>query len=321
MNKTRWRKYSSYCALMILLFIIPIFVTGPYQLHILIIAGISIITASSLRLIATSGQLSLAHGGMMAIGAYTSTLLVMRLGISSWAALVIGGVAAGVVASMVAYPFLRVKGLYFAIITAFLGEIIRLIIEQWKSLTGGIAGIINIPKPDAVVIPGLLNIDFTSKMDFYYFILILVLVILTILYAIEHSRVGLTLSSISQYDTLAESVGIDTMKFKTIVFCIGSAMAGMAGAFYSQYVGVMAPSVFGFFYAIYIVVYMEVGGTQRFSGPIIGAFLLTLVPEYFRGLKDYEPFLFATLLVLAIFFLPGGLISLPQRLKALIKKR
>jgi branched-chain amino acid transport system permease protein len=321
MNKKRYLKYSGYGALIIFLFIIPIVIKAPYQIHIIIMAGVSVIAASSLRLIASSGQLSLAHAGMMAIGAYTSTLLVMRLGISSWVALVLGGVAAAFVALLVAYPFLRIKGLYFIIITAFLGEIIRLIIEQWRSLTGGVSGIINIPRPDSIVIPGLINIEFASKADFYYFILVLVLVILAIIYAMEHSRIGLTLSSIRQADNLAESIGINTIKFKVIVFCVGSLFAGLAGAFYSQYVGVVAPSVFGFFYAIYIVVYMEVGGSQKFLGPIIGAILLTLIPEYFRGLREYQPFLFAAILILVIFFLPGGLVNLPQRLKPLIKKR
>lgn len=321
MSRRKWAKPLSYSALIILLFLIPLFVTGPYQLHILIMAGISIILASSLRLIATSGQLSLGHGGMMAIGAYTSALLVMKLGLSSWAALVVAGLAAGLIALLVGYPFVRIRGIYFALVTIFLAEVIRLIAEQWRSLTGGTSGIINIPRPDPIVIPGLLNIDFASKVDFYYFVLVLMLVTLLILYAIEHSRTGLTWFSIQQADFLAESVGVNTARFKALAFSIGCFFAGIAGAFYSQYIAAITPSAFGFFFAIYIVVYMIVGGMGRFSGPIIGALILTLVPESVRALKEYQPFVFAGVLMLIIFFLPEGLVGLPQRLRKLVRER
>ena len=311
----------SYSALIVFLFLIPLFVKDPYQLHILIMAGIAVILASSVRLIAASGLLSLAHGGMMAVGAYTSTLLVMKLGLSSWAALIAAGLAAAVIASLVGYPFIRIKGMYFAMVTVFLGEAIRLIIEQWQDLTGGTSGIVNIPRPDPIVIPGLLNIDFTSKVDFYYFILVLVLVILFILYALEHSRIGLTWFSIGQADFLAESVGVNTARFQVLDFSIGCFFAGIAGAFYSQYITAITPSAFGFFWSIYIVIYMIVGGMGTFFGPILGAFILTLLPESVRFLKEFQPYVFAGVLMLVIFLLPEGLISLPKRLKKLFKER
>ena len=258
---------------------------------------------------------------MMAVGAYTSALLVMKLGLSSWAALIAAGAAAGIIALLAGYPFVRVKGIYFAMVTIFLAEVIRLIAEQWRSLTGGSSGIISIPRPDPIVIPGLLNMDFASKVDFYYFILVLVLVTLLILYAIEHSRIGMTWLGIQQAEPLSESVGVNTARFKVLAFSIGCFFAGVAGAFYSQYIAAITPSTFGFFYAIYVVVYMIVGGAGRFSGPIIGAIILTLLPESARALKEYQPFVFAGVLMAVIFFLPGGLVSLPQQLKKLVKKR
>jgi branched-chain amino acid transport system permease protein len=314
-------KPISYSALIVFLFLIPLFITGPYQLHILIMAGIAIILASSVRLVVTSGLLSLAHGGMMAVGAYTSALLVMKLGLSSWAALVLAGVAAGIIALLVGYPFVRIKGVYFALVTVFLAQVIRLIIEQWRSLTGGSMGIINIPRPDPIVIPGLLNMDFASKVDFYYFMLVLVLLILSILYAIERSRTSLTWFSIAQADFLAESVGVNTARFQVLAFTIGCFFAGMAGAFYSQYVAAITPGAFGFFWSVYIVIYMIVGGMKSFGGPIIGALILTFIPESARVLKEFQPYVFAGALMLIIFFLPEGLVSLPQRLRKLVRER
>jgi len=321
MSRRKLVKPLSFGALIILLFLIPLFVKGPYQLHVLIMAGIAVILATSLRLIFNSGELSLAHGGMMAIGAYTSALLVMKLGLLSWAALVGAGVVAGVLALLVGYPFVRLHGIYFSLVTVFLAEVIRLITEEWGSLTGGYMGIINIPKPDPIVIPGLLNIDFASKVDFYYFILVLTLVTLLILYALERSRITLTWFSIQQADFLAESIGVNTARFKVLAFSIGCFFAGIAGGFYSQYVAAITPSAFGFVYTVFCVVYMIVGGRRSFYGPIIGAVILTFLPEVARVLKEYQPFVFAGVLMLVIFFLPEGVISLPQRLRKLCEKR
>jgi branched-chain amino acid transport system permease protein len=320
MSSRRWAKPLGYTFLVIFPFFIPLFITGPYQLHILIMAGINIILASSVRLVVTSGLLSLAHGGMMAIGAYTSALLVMRLGISSWGALVLAGVVAGILALTVGFPFVRLKGVYFALVTVFLGEVIRLIAEQWRSLTGGSLGIFNIPRPDPIVVAGLLNIDFSSKVDFYYFILVLTLVVLFILYALEHSRIGLTWSAIAQADYLAESVGVDTAKFQILAFTIGGFFAGIAGAFYSQYIAAISPNSFGFFWSVYIVIYMIVGGMRSFTGPIIGALILTFLPESARVLKEFQPFLFAGVLMIIIFLLPEGVIGLPRRLRKIMKE-
>jgi branched-chain amino acid transport system permease protein len=314
-------KPLSYSTLIIFLFLIPLFITSPYYLHILILAGIGIMLACSLRLIFNSGQFSMAHGGMMAIGAYTSALLVMKLGLSTWAGLGLGAAAAAVLALLVGYPLVRLKGVYFALGTVFLEEIIKLIAQQWTDLTGGVVGLTSVPKPDPIVIPGLLNMDFTSKVDFYYLALVLVLLTLLILYAIERSRINQTFLSIKQSESLAESVGVNTAKFKVLAFTMGCFFAGLAGAFYSQFMTVVTPSAFGFVYTVYVIVYMVVGGEKKFYGPIIGAVILTFLPESVRFLKEYQPYVFAGVLMLVIFFLPEGMVSLPQRLKTFIRER
>jgi branched-chain amino acid transport system permease protein len=308
-------------ALMLLLFLIPLFVKATYVLHILILVAVNVILASSLRLIATSGQLSLGHGGMMVIGAYTSALLVMKLGFSTWAALPAAGLASGGIAVLVGYPFTRLRRIYFTMVTIFFAEVIRLIIEQWRGLTGGTSGLLNIPRPNAIFAFGFVDIDFTSRAHFYYLILVMVLITLLVLYALEHSRIGLTWFSIQQADSLAESVGINTTRFKVIAFGIGCFFAGIAGAFYSHYMAVLTPTAFGVFYAINILVYMVVGGMGRFSGPIAGALVLTILPESVRILKEYQPFVFAGVMMVIVLFLPEGLVGLPERLRKLVKER
>ena len=311
------RKAWTYGGLSIIAFLAPLYVRDPYNLHILISIGINIILASSLRLILTSGQLSLAHGAMMGVGAYTSTLLVTRLGLTSWAALLPSGLAAAGLAFLVGFPFVRLKGFYFAIVTLFLGQMFVLACEQWEGLTGGSMGIVGIPRPGPIHFLSLLSIDFRSKADFYYFIFLLAAGSLLVIYRIEHSQVGISLVSVQQGDSLAESLGVNTAKFKVLAFATGCFFAGLAGGFYAHYTCVISPRTFGLSSSIYAMVYMVAGGMEKFSGPILGAAILTLLPEVFRGLKEFEPFVFAGVLMLIIYFLPEGLVGFPGRLRKL----
>jgi branched-chain amino acid transport system permease protein len=313
MTKEKLFKQSGFAAFMVFILLIPLF-AGPYQLHILIMVIINVILASSLRLVMNSGLISLGHGGMMLVGAYTSSLLVMKLGCSSWIALLMAGVAAALVALAIGFPFMRIKGMYFSLVTVFLAEVIRLTIEQWKGLTGGITGITNIPGPNSIVIPNLINIDFSSQINFYYLAIVLVVVVLLILYAIERSSINTIWLGIQQADFLSESVGINTNNFKVLAFCIGCFFAGIAGGFYSQFIGTITPSAFGFVYSIYILIYVIVGGVKKFSGPMLGAIILTLFSQSVTGLKQYQPLFFAAILIIVIFFLREGLVSLPQQL-------
>lgn len=257
----------------------------------------------------------------MTFGAYTTALLVTKLGVSTWVALGAGGAAGTLLALLVGYPFVRLKGIYFSLVTIFLAEVIRLIAEQWRSLTGGSMGIWNIPAPDAIAISGLFNIAFASKVSFYYLTLVFVLLSLLVLYALERSRIGLTWFSVRESDSLAESIGIDTASSKVLGFCIGSFFAGLAGGLYCQYNSVITPSAFGFAYAMYVLIYMIVGGSQKFSGPILGAVVLTFLPEVARPLKEYQPYIFGGVVILVMFFLPGGLVSLPGRFMTSLRGR
>jgi len=170
-----------YLLLIIVVFVFPAFVTNQYYLHVLVICVINIVLAASLRSMVVTGQLSLGHAGFMSIGAYTSAILVTKVGISPYAGLILGGLVAMLVAAVIAYPITRVKAVYFAMLTMFLGTVIQLIISQWRSLTGGTDGMINIPRLTAISIPGLFDISFISKLPNLYFALILMTLILAFL--------------------------------------------------------------------------------------------------------------------------------------------
>jgi len=246
---------------------------------------------------------------------------MMKLGLSSWLALLGAGLGGALVAALVGYPFVRLKGVYFTIVTAFFGEMVVLTAQQWEGLTGGSGGVYGIPAPDPIVAPGLLSIDFSSKAHFYYLALFLMGLSLAILYAIEHSRLGLTFRGIRQADSLAEASGIDTTGYKVFAFATGAFFAAILGGFYSQYISAIAPDTFGFMFTIYVLIYMTVGGQGTFMGPVLGSFVLTLLPEATRAFKEYVPFFFAAVLIAVIFFVPDGIAGLVARTRKGLSRR
>jgi branched-chain amino acid transport system permease protein len=320
MNRKKLVKIPGFVILAAVVFLIPVFVPGPYVLHVLILTLINIILASSLRLINLTGQLSLAHSGMLTLGAYTCTLLVMKAGFSSWASLIIAAIFAAIVAVLLGIPYTKLRGIYFSIITILTNEVITLVAQQWRGMTNGSNGIYNIPRPDPIVIPGLLTITFDTRTNFYYMVLVIAIISLIIMYAIEHSRVGMTMQGIKQSESLSSSVGINITWYKVMAFALGCFFSGLTGGFYSQYISAIDPTTFGFIFAIYTVIYMVVGGQSKFIGPIIGAFILTLLPEFLRPLKEFQPYFFAGILIVIIFFFPKGIIGLPEWFKNVVKR-
>ena len=148
MNRKKISQLGISSFVVLLLVLVGLFVKGPYYLHIFIMILMNVVLASSLRLINLSGQLSLGHGGMVTLGAYTAALLVMKLGISSWLGLLVGAILAAGVSCLIGFPFTRLKGIYFTMVSIFFVQIIVLTVQQWRSLTGGASGLYNIPRPD-----------------------------------------------------------------------------------------------------------------------------------------------------------------------------
>jgi branched-chain amino acid transport system permease protein len=319
-NGRKLLKPLIYLAVLVFLFAIPLFVQGNYLLHIFIMCGISVLLASSFRLISTTGQMSLGHAGFMAIGSYTTALLVMKSGFPFWEALPLGGVAAALIALLVGYPFVRVRKVYFAMLTLFLGQVIRLTIAEWRGMTGGTSGLLGIPSPNSIDFFGLYNMVFNTKVIYYYLILVIVLISLLILYRISSSRVGRTLMAIQQGDYVAASIGIGVNNYKVFAWCVGCFFAGIAGGFYAHYIKVLTPDSFGVIQAIYVMVYAVVGGRSKFLGAVIGAILLTALPEFLRPLKEYQPLVFVGILFIIIFLLPGGLVDLPKLVTSRIRE-
>jgi len=286
------------------------FLTGDYYVHLFALVFINVMLAASLRPSLTCGQLNVGHSAFMLIGAYTSALLVKNLGVPFVLALLSGALLAAVVGMVVGFPALRLRGVYFAMVTVAVVEAIRLVAQLWVSLTRGMSGLSAIPKPS------LLGVTLTTKAGQYYLGLALTIVVLLVLYKLEYSRLGLVWKSIGMADQLAQSLGINVPRYKLVAFTVGCFFAGVAGAFYAHFIRFLFPPEFGFLVATNILVYNFVGGRGHFAGPIIGAVFLSLASEPFRG-SAYETIFFSIVMLVAILFLPGGLVTLPAKLASL----
>jgi len=306
-----------FLSLIILVFALPIFITNEYHLHILIITFLNILVASSFRLIMTTGLVSFCHTAFMAIGGYTSALIVMRLGLSSWIGLIFGVIVAMVIAILFGWVVLRLKGTYFFLATFAFGEVVMLIFTRWTNPFGGPAGLIFIPPPSSISIPGLFMITFGSKVSFYYFALVLMLVAMLIIYQLDKGRMGSIWTSIQQSEELAQSIGINTMLYKMLAFTIGSCIAALAGAFQVHYFTNIHPGGFGFFLLVNYLIFVIVGGANKVIGPVIGALMFTLLGEWltlYEALALYQTIIYGLVLIFFILFLPEGIVSLPDRL-------
>lgn len=221
--KGRILKLVAYSVLIIFLLLLPLFVTGPFYLHVMITTLIYIIAVSSLRTITLSGQISIAHAAFMGVGGYTSAIIAKELGWTPWITMLLGALMAMVIAVIVGYPFSRLRALYFSMLSLFLGIGIVALLGVLSKYTRGDAGLVGIPP-----LFGL------SKIPYYYFFLLLTIASLLVLYGLEHSRIGTTWKTIAQSYMVASSVGINEAGYRILALAIGCFFAGLAGAGYAH---------------------------------------------------------------------------------------
>ena len=302
------QKFVALAGLFAFLIVLPHFLKYHHQ-DFLIFLTINILVVVSYRLVTLTGEWSLIHAVMMGVGAYTSALLSKSFGISFWITLPLAGVAAGFAAALLSYPLFRLTQFYFLIGSFAAGEAIRLCWIQFIQPFGGTGGISAIPSPE------LLDIDFLEPIPYFYLVLIIVSVCVFLLYRIEKSRIGLTLHAVHWKAVLAESVGIDTWNYRSLAFITGSLFVGLAGALKVHYIGTVAPKQFGIGFMVFILIWVIVGGYRTFYGVILGAIILSVLDEVFRGVNQLRPAIYGATLILFILYLPGGLESVLRKIK------
>jgi branched-chain amino acid transport system permease protein len=304
----RW--YSiALAALLVLLLALPIGVHNSYFLHVMIVIGINVIMAVSMWLLGITGLISFGQAGFMFIGAMTTALLTKSAGWPFWIALPLSATMAGLVSAPVGRLSLRVKGVYFFLVTLAFGQVVAGVFAYFQEPFGGWYGIRNIPPPQPAALFGTLN-----KTAFYYLALALVVLTCWIIHRISRSWFGMVLWSIREGDLLASSVGVDVPGCKLIAFIVSAFFAGLAGSFYAAYFGYISPLVFTFEYSVNVLVYIVVGGFASLAGPIVGAVALTLVPELFRVTGKYQMMAFGLIMVASMLLMPQGIAGAWQRL-------
>lgn len=295
----------------IALLVMPRAIRNDYWLHIIIEIGLFSITGIGLRILMQAGAVSFAQAGFMALGGYVCALLVMNLGINFWFALFLAAAFSAIIGGIFGWPALRLKADYFFLVSFCMGEVIRLFLNFiWKDLFGGPSGISHIPPPDPF-----LGIDFVSKTSFFYLISIFVVLALVISYSIDRSRIGTIFSAIKDRDDLAESLGMNVIKYKVIAFAISCFLAGIAGSLYAHYHTCITPTCFTVTQSVNILAYTVVGGTGSFLGPLLGTFFLKSIGEIVRAFGPYEVIVAGIALIAVVMSLPNGLVSIPSYLK------
>jgi len=288
--------------------IFPVFTTNLATLSMMILSGIWAITAMGFTLILRTGQFSMGQAAFMAIGGYTSAILTVKAGFSFWPSFMLAGILSGIVALAVGAVVLRVGGTYFSIITLSMGEIVRIIAQQWEAVTKGSRGLLTSP-PDTIALGGFEINFYASAVPYYYFMILLVAATALVFWRIDRSRLGGTFFSIAANQILAEHQGIHLMKYRLIAFTVAGIFTGFAGSFYAHFLSVITPHMFGLWESIQVMIMSIVGGISALvAGPLVGAVLLYDLGEYLSRLPIYglQPLLFGGVVVLVLLFLPKG---------------
>jgi branched-chain amino acid transport system permease protein len=280
-----------------------------YYRDVAIDVGIAIVLAVSLNLInGHTGQFSLGHAGFMSVGAYVSAMITLelqkRMGVDSlaWAflpALVAGGLVAALSGLLVGVPSLRLRGDYLAIVTLGFGEIIRVIFQNVEA-AGGASGLSGIPK-----LSGLPWAFGLAAVTVY------------VVGCLVNSTYGRGFIAVHDDEIAASSMGLNPVRYKVTAFVIGAFFAGIAGGLYSHHKTSITPQAFDFMKSFEVVVMVILGGMGRTGGVILAAIVLTLLPEFLRGMAEYRMIIYALLIIVLMIARPQGLFNFERKKKPL----
>lgn len=297
----------------LILILLPLVVKNPYYIHLLIMVGMNAVLATTFLLLLRTGLITIAVAGFWGVGAYASALLSVKLGLWVWLALPASAAISAIVGLVVGFLLVRRGGIGFVMLTLVFGFIVVLIFGTFE-VFGGYIGIYDIPPPEAVRLPFIGLIEFTSKTPFYYFMLFLLSLVVLVLNAFYAAWTGRAWKAIGQGPRLAESLGVSIFRYRLLAFVIAAAVAGLMGSFFAHYYGSVVPATFGPQKTIYVHVYAILGGIEyAFAGPLIGAVVMIVVPELLRITKEVEPVFTGLVVILLVMFLPDGLLGLLGR--------
>ena len=314
---SRWLLIAAAILVMIAL---PMVTRNSYLLHILILTMVFGIFASAWNLVSGfAGLKTFGHHAFFGIGAYASALISIKAGLSPWLTIWIGALIATAAGVFIGLPILRIKSMpHVAIVTLGFAEIVRIVISNLQSITRGELGLWGIRPFEGFTLPLLGKVNFTpaDKVPYYYLILLLLIASTGIIAWLMRSRTGLAIVAMREAEDAAESLGVNLTRQKLLVFAVSAFLVGIAGAFYAHYVSILTPSAaVGIDLMILVIAMALVGGLGTFSGPLIGALLLTVMGEWLRDVGQYRLLVYGAMIVLIVMFLPKGLTTLVPAFK------
>lgn len=301
-------RYKGLAVLVVLLALLPLALPNSFYFDVVIRIAINAIIVIGLNLLmGYTGQISLGHAGFFGIGAYASGVLTTHFNWSPALALLAGALAVGLLAFLVARPILKLKGHTLAMATLGLGIIISIVLTNEAQYTGG---------PDGLTVPAFGLFGWTIAGEKAWYGVIAVLLVLSTWGALNliDSPAGRALQAIHGSEVAARVVGIDTTRFKVRVFVLSAVVASLAGSLSAHYVGFITPGSAGFFHSIELVMMVVTGGMSSIFGSIVGAALLTLLPQVLSSFEGWETVVYGVILMATMIFLPKGLVpTLAQR--------
>lgn len=292
-------------AAIVLAAFLPMFISNNYHLNLMIQVLINIIIVVGLNFITgLTGQMNLGTAGIFSMGAYTSSLLATRLGINPWICLT-AAIGMGVLIGMgLGYPSLRVSGVYLALTTIGFSEIVRILMTNLTGLTGGALGVTGIPAFS------ILGHKFQTNKEIYYLYLIIAVILIFNAYRIVNSKWGRAFLAVKDNPDAVEAGGVNIASIKILAFTLAAIYATVAGSLYAHYIGFINPSAYNLEYSINYVVMLVIGGIGSVPGNVLGAILVTLVPEFLRFMENYYWLVFSIITLLFVIFMPNGIVSL-----------
>lgn len=283
--------------------VVPLLLPSNFYLHIANMVLLNAMIVLGLWMIFSVGQLSLCHAAFAGFGGYASALLALRLGLPPLLSIPLAAIMAGALAWGVGKIILRLRGVFFVLVTFLLGQIFTLVTLNWASLTNGANGLYNIPP---LKIFGLAS---TSRFEMYYMALVVLLAAVWFARRIELSDLGRIFRSIHDDAALSESIAVDVSKFQVIAFVGGSMIAAVGGALYTHYIRFIAPDSYTFHFGVVMITMLVVGGRKFVYGAVLGALFLTPLPELLRSLDGLQHIVYGLILIAVLLFMPNGILG------------
>ncbi len=342
MKKSGFKTSLPFLIMLVAFVVLPMFLNSRSWIDVFVTIVFNMVAAVSLRVILLSGNLSFAQGCFMGVGAYTAGMLAVHLSLPMWLTIPLGAVVAMLLGLITGWPFARLKTVYFSMGTMFMGQAIMLLISAWKA-AGGAQGLNRIPSLASELkgVAELLGVK--GYQAAYFVILILAIISLLVMFRFEHCRIGATLRALAQSEEVAASIGVNPTFYRLLAVGVACFFIGLMGGAQAHYMTSISYYSYNMNLTLWLIMYMMIGGSGKFIGPMIGAILITLVESvssiltslsgsatsagfvaFSRWIGEnsaYTPFLTAAVLLVVAYLLPTGLVGIPDAIRGAKAKR